>query len=102
MSLTQLHNRIIAGHPPADPCVAPLPKRRSPGRSREPPDFCFVIILSRSLFFGVLRLMAARVGPAAHAETKLLTGPDNGPRGKGTPEGGQPMSTHNRGPTEGF
>lgn len=43
--------------------------------------------------------MAARASPAAHAETKLLTGPNNGPVEKGTPEGGQPMSTHNGGPT---
>lgn len=80
LSLTQLHNRIIAGHPPACPRISP--ERGPPGRSREPPDFCFVIILSRSPF-SVLWLMAARASPAAHAETKLLMGPNNGPVEKG-------------------
>jgi len=46
--------------------------------------------------------MATRASPAAHAETKLLMAPDNGAATEGTPEGGQPMSTHNGGPARGL
>lgn len=46
--------------------------------------------------------MAERTIPAAHAETKLLMGARQWSHGKGTPEGGQPMSTRNGGPAREF
>lgn len=46
--------------------------------------------------------MAERASPAAHAETKLLMGARQWACGKGTPEGGQPMSTLNGGPAGGL
>lgn len=46
--------------------------------------------------------MAAQASPAAHAQTKLLTAPNNERGGGATPEGGQPMSTHHRGADRGF
>lgn len=46
--------------------------------------------------------MAERAIPAAHAETKLLMGARQWSRGKGTPEGGQPMSSLDGGPTQEF
>lgn len=46
--------------------------------------------------------MAAQASPAAHAQTKLLTAPNNERGGGATPEGGQPMSTHYRGAGKGL
>lgn len=46
--------------------------------------------------------MAAQASPAAHAQTKLLTAPNNECSGRATPEGGQPMSTHHRGAGRGL